>query len=276
METTVHSIRDSESCNRAATLLKDGYPIGSYLRGVCGLWTDGQNNRGLDTLYRIKGADRGERPVGTTLTAARFTGMLDADRIAPSARNLMLEANELAGRLGSLCFIRAPIRREVGESLPSRLVSIGRDEGYWLQNWLPEGSRAAAPWIQAIGAQDIGLPVATSMNVSGEPELVEPEEGLRFCRQHGVPALLVDKRSPKRAKGSFPILGVDSKGISLIREGHFPARLFQTLLKGWEINLSDFVPAKYPLVDLPQKVDNDSANPAQIRSRLLDFLDGPR
>ena len=59
------SIRDSDACKKAADLLQQGLPVGTYIRGVCGLWVDGQREDGLDTLYRIKGEMRARRPVGT-------------------------------------------------------------------------------------------------------------------------------------------------------------------------------------------------------------------
>lgn len=264
------SIRDGDACRRAAQRLKQGIPIGTYIRGVCGLWADGQREDGLDQLYRIKGERRGSRPVGTTLTSPQFTEMLNPAQISPSVKGLILSERELVSRLGSLCFIRAPVRDEVGETLPDRLVSRTEDGTYWIQNWLPEGCTSAAAWMNAVGEVGITLPVATSMNISGKPEIVDQDQGREFCGAHDVPIFLADPESPGRAKGSFPIIQVDREGITLVREGHFPAILFRSLLTGWSIDLSDYQHAKFRLIDAAAREDE----PADLRRRLIRILDG--
>jgi len=268
------SIWDRDACETAAALLKEGFPIGTYIRGVCGLWADGRSSTSLNAIYRIKGSRRGDRPLGTTLASTEFVKLLDADRIAPSVRALFLDARELANRLGSISFLRVPIWEEAGASLPSRLVSRAPDGSYWLQNWLPEGCQPARGWMEALRKESVDLPAVTSMNVSGKPELVDEETGLQFCQEHQVPLFLGDRKSPGRAKGSFPILQVGSEGIALIREGHFPARLFQSLLGDWEIDLSNYQSASFPPVDLPQEIEEAVESPKRLRLQLLEFLDG--
>ncbi len=226
----------------------------------------------LDALYRIKGEARGGRPVGTILTASAFIDMLQPDRIAPSARTLMLDGQVLASRLGSICFIRAPMKAELSESLPDRLFSKTDDWTYWIQNWLPEGCRPASPWIDAMREKDILLPAASSMNVSGEPEIADQEEGRAFCEAKGVPIFLADPENPGRARGSFPILQIDEERIRLLRSGHFDPNLFRTLLAGWDIDISSYQDAKFPLVDIPQGGTID--DPGELRQRLLEHLDG--
>jgi hypothetical protein len=270
----MYSIRDIEACNKAARLLSEGFPIGTYIRGVCGLWADGQLPSGLDAIHRIKGEKRSGRPVGTTMTSTEFVRGIDADHIAPSVRDLVMNDHQLASRLGSLCFIRAPIRNELGTSLPDRLVSRTEDGTYWIQNWLPEGCNPAAAWMESMRRMNIRLPVATSMNVSGSPEIVEPEKGRQFCEENGVPMFLADLEDPRLAHGSFPIIQLDMKGITLIREGHFPARLFQSLLQGWEIDISNYQSAKYPLMDLDRIEEQMSRQPAGLRMRLIETMDG--
>jgi hypothetical protein len=163
------SIRDSEACNKAARLLSEGFTIGTYIRGVCGLWADGQLPSGLEEIYRIKGEKRSGRPIGAIMPSAEFVSILDEDQIAPPARDLFLNDNLLATRLGSICFIRAPITDIVGSSLPDRLVSRTDDGTCWIQNWLPEGCNPAANWLESMRSMNISLPVATSMNVEREP-----------------------------------------------------------------------------------------------------------
>jgi hypothetical protein len=242
---------------------------------VCGIWTDGRNPKGVAAIYRIKGEDRGERPLGTILIADQFAVMIDGERIKQSVKSLMMVPDLLASRLGSMAFIRVPIPDHVGTSLPDRLVSRDGGGGYWLQNWMPEGCRALEGWVESIAARGIDTPAATSMNVSIEPEITTPAEGEAFCHEHDIPMLLVDKESPQRAQGSFPILLVDDDGIHVIREGHFPAELFTLLLARWEVDLSSCEPGNYPLVSAPGWVIGDDEVPERMRARLLRILDGP-
>lgn len=270
----MYSVRDKDSCTRAADLLRQGFPIGTYIRGVCGLWADGNSQEGLDALYRIKGERRGSRPVGTTLTAPAFIELPHPNKISDSAIELLLDEHKLVQRLGSLCFIRVPVREKVGGSLPDRLVSRSEDGTYWIQNWLPEGCAPAAAWMDSVRELGVTLPVATSMNVSGRPEIVDQEQGRQFCVVNHVPLFLADPENPGRVRGSFPIIQVDRAGIALIREGHFPAAVFQALLVGWNIDLSNYQRAKFPPVEVPQPAGVLGEEPSGLRRRLLRALDG--
>jgi hypothetical protein len=270
----LQSIRERDDCALAAEQVKRGEVVGSYIRGVCGLWVDGANAQAVDQIDQIKGEKRVGRPLGTTLDGPDFVRMIEPDQIAASARDLFLDLQQLRGRLGSLCFMRIPIRRQLAAKLPPRLVSQTDDETYWLQNWLPSGCRTTELWMETLRRQAIELPAATSMNESGEPELVEQEAGLEFCRSHGVSILLGDPNSKPQVKGSFPIVQVDRLGIKLLREGHFPSIIFKHLLRGWQIDLTSYQPAKYPLAQLPTEWLSGGMAGDQLRLALIEHLDG--
>jgi tRNA A37 threonylcarbamoyladenosine synthetase subunit TsaC/SUA5/YrdC len=274
MEQTFQSIRDIRACTNAARQIESGEVVGSYIRGVCGLWIDGASSKAIDRIDEIKGEKRANRPFGTTLDGAEFASMIDPDQIAPSVRGLFLDADQLRSRLGSLCFIRIPIRKQAGIALPPRLVSQTEDGIYWLQNWIPWGCRSSERWIEALKRQKIEFPSATSMNVSGNPELVEQEAGVEFCELQSISIFLGDPESRYEVKGSFPILQVDKAGIRLIREGHFPGVLFKHLLQEWEMDLSDYRPAKYPVVQIPEELQSGAIVGEQLRLALIEYLDG--
>jgi hypothetical protein len=274
MAQTFKSIRDLRACANAARQIESGDVVGSYIRGVCGLWIDGASAKAIGFIDEIKGERRANRPFGTTLDGAEFVRMIDPDQIAPSTRGLFLDADQLRSRLGSLCFLRIPIRKQVGIELPPRLVSQTEEGTYWLQNWIPWGCRSSQLWMEALKGQKIEFPSATSMNVSGNPELVEQEAGVDFCESQGISIFLGDPKSRYEVKGSFPILQVDKAGISLIREGHFPGILFRYLLQEWEIDLSDYTPAKYPLVQTPKELQLGSMAGDALRLALIEHLDG--
>lgn len=270
----MRSVRSKGDCDRAASLLNQGFPIGAYVRGVCGLWADGQHEEGLNALYRIKGAARGNRPVGTTLPFPSFIELLDPDGLSPKARELVFNENLLVGRLGSLCFLRAPLKPDKASLLPERVYSRTKEGTFWIQNWLPEGCKPTGKWMESIQETGISLPVATSMNLSGQPEIVDQEEGEAFCQTNDVPMFLRDPENPGQVQGSFPIIQVDSQGIKLLREGHFPPSLFQKLLAGWEIDLFSYENANYPLSNFPRGEGEEVDEPSVLRQQLLQFMDG--
>jgi tRNA A37 threonylcarbamoyladenosine synthetase subunit TsaC/SUA5/YrdC len=274
MEKTFKSIRDVHACAEAAGHVASGEVVGSYIRGVCGLWIDGGSAKAIHRIDEIKGEKRANRPFGTTLDGAEFAKMIDPDQITPSARDLFLDGDRLRSRLGSLCFIRIPIQTQIGRELPSRLVSQTGDGTYWLQNWMPSGSRSSALWMEAMKDENIEFPSATSMNASGTPELVDQQAGAEFCQLHGISIFLGDPSSRHEVKGSFPILQVDKAGIQLIREGHFPAQVFRYLLQEWNVDLSKYQPAKYPLVQLPEELQSGALTGNELRLALIQYLDG--
>ena len=274
MEQRFESIRDPRDCAWAARQIGDGEVVGSYIRGVCGLWIDGASAGAIDRIDEIKGEKRAGRPFGTTLDGPEFADMIDADQIAQSARSLFLDGDQLRSRLGSLCFIRIPIRKQVGTGLPPRLVSQTEDGTYWLQNWIPWGCRSSQRWMEAMQERNIEFPSATSMNVSGTPEIVDQTEGNAFCKEHDISIFLGDPESRYEVKGSFPILQVDQTGIRLLREGHFPGQVFGQILQEWEIDLSDYKPAKYPLVQIPQELQSGAVTGESLRLALIEHLDG--
>jgi hypothetical protein len=98
--------------------------------------------------------------------------------------------------------------------------------------------------------------------------------GVEFCQLHGISTFLGDPQSRYEVKGSFPILQVDTAGIRLLREGHFPGVLFRYLLQEWGIDLTSYQPAKYPLVPIPEEWRSGSLAGDSLRLALIEHLDG--
>lgn len=266
------SIRDPIVCRRAAELLRDGGAFGSLVRGVCAVWVDGRNSDAVEAVYKIKGEQRGRRPFGVILSAERLSTLVDLSRIAPPTRDLLSDPDELGNRIGSLCFIRYPVADAVAASLPEWVMSQTDDGVHWVQSWMPDGWAAPRILIDALNSAGVDLPIVTSMNVSGQPELVDQEEGLRFSATHGIALFLADPDAPGDVKGSFPILSVDASGIKLAREGHFPGYLFDVLLDRWHVDRRDSQPAKYPLVATHSEASARQIPPHVLRTEIIERL----
>ncbi|MFL5735674.1 MAG: hypothetical protein ACJ78Q_21155 [Chloroflexia bacterium] len=265
----------SEAANRewAARLIKEGASVGSFVRSVWVLWIDPANRDGVDAIYRIKGAKRTGRPMGTTLGAQSFVEMLDPDRIAPGLRTIFLDPQELESRLGMLCLVRAPIRKSAAEILPPSLVSQAADGTYWLQNCVMTGSTPVAGLVQAMQDHGIRFPAVTSMNISGQPEIVDRAEAEAFCREHGVPLVLTGPEDKHAVRGSFPIIEVGPVGARVVREGQFPSYLFRYLLDGAEVELSGAAPARFPVVRTHSEEVAGRTGGKQLREEIIARLE---
>ena len=266
------SIREPIVCRRAAELLRDGGTFGSLVRGVCAIWVDGTNPDAVEAVYKIKGERRGRRPFGVIISAKRVCKLVDLSRVAPSTRDLLSDPNELGRRIGSLCFLRYPLADSVAASLPEWVMSQTDDGTHWVQSWLPDEWAPTRNLIDALNNAGVDLPIVTSMNVSGQPELVEREEGLRFSATHGIALFLADPDASGEVKGSFPILSVGASGIKLAREGHFPGYLFDALLDGWHVDRTDSQPAKYPLIATHSEASARKTPPHVLRKEIIGRL----
>lgn len=272
--TSVASIADEASREWAARLVHEGGCVASFVRAVWVLWIDPANRNAVETIYRIKGERRIGRPLGTTLGATSFAEMLDPAKIALDARKIFLDPKELESRLGMLCLIRAPIKKSAVQMLPPDIVSQVADGTIWLQNCVITGSAPVVALIQAMQNLGVQFPAVTSMNVSGQPEIVDRDEAEVFCREHGIPLVLTDSEDQHVVQGSFPIIEVGEAGVKLVREGHFPAYLFRYLLDGADVEVVGAAPARFPLVSTHSEEAAARISASQLREEIIARLQG--
>ena len=266
------SIRDPIACRGAAELLRGGGAFGSLIRGVCAVWVDGRNLDAVEAVYEIKGEQRGRRPFGVIVSAERLSKLVDLTRVAPSIRDLFSDPDELGNRLGSMCFIRYPVADSVAATLPEWVMSQTDDGTHWVQSWMPDGWAATRVLMDALDNADVDLPIVSSMNVSGQPELVDLEGGLQFSAAHGIGLFLADPDVPGEVRGSFPILSVNASGIELSREGHFPGYLFDVLLDRWQVERASAQPSKYTLVATHSEASARKLSPHLLREEIIERL----
>lgn len=268
--TEVASLRSPFARGRAAAIAKEGNPIGSYNRGVCAIWGDGENAQFIKSVADIKGEERNNRPMAASLSTERFAEMLDLSRIPASLHETFVNARGLANATGSLCFFRAPITESAARSLPPSLVS--RIDGVpIIQNWDPAGHRPTHKLLRAFDHEGIEFPAVTSMNVSGQPEITNQQEGIEFSQAKRIPMFLQDKKDAQRAVGSYTILGLTDRGLALVREGNIPSELIEKLL-GVGIDRSSHTVAKsmQPLAFDSARIDG--VHPRFARIALLSSL----
>ncbi len=269
-----HSVQEQADREEAACRLCDGQVIGQFVRGVCILWIDAENREAADRIYQIKGARRVGRPFSIMLETNSFISILDKEAIHPALYRFFFDPDELEDRLGALCLVRAPIRKRAAEKLPEYTYTAAEDGTYWIQTWVPCGHKPGRQMLEEMWSLGLRLPGVTSMNVSGEPEIVEQADALAFCEANNVPMFLQDPQDTHVVRGSFPIISIDRRGVHLLRNGHFPPYLFKYLLDGTEIDLSHAIPSKYPIATTHTQEQAREMPAAQIRKELLRRLDG--
>jgi hypothetical protein len=270
--TAVGSMRDERGCRWAADLVKEGQPVGGFVRAVCAIFLDAGNPEATEAIYRIKGEGRVGRPLSSVLPTAEFVRLIDPDEVPEGLRDVVLDAGELEARFGSLGFLRVPIRRDAVKALPPSVVSRTPDGKYLLQNYIPSADESVRMLVDAMREQGVAVLGATSMNVSGQPEIVNQAEGVAFCREHGIPLFLADNKNGGKVLGSFPLVGIDRGGVTMLREGQFPGYLVAYLF-GTEVDMANAARAKYPVVRTHCERCAGRVSPRQLHDEIVEFLD---
>ena len=266
----VKSLHDPLARREAVELVKKGEPVGIYNRGVCAIWGDGNSSKFYEKVTQIKGEGRAKKPLATTLKTRDFVSLIDSDEVPEILHSVLLNAGRLAGRVGSLCFLRMPIKREIAEKFPDYIVSKNEDGKYEMQNWDAAGHTQTNAFVKLLLKNGISLPAVTSMNISGSPEIVDQKEGIDFARKTGIKLFLIDEKDPGLAKGSFTILGIGKSGLKIIRDGHVPGHIFPYLLQ-MEVDVNDAIPAKYPQIEFPQGFFEEGT-PTRLRRKVIDYI----
>lgn len=272
--TEVGSLRNPIDRKKAAVLISQGKPIGAFNRGVCAIWGDGSSPAFTESVSEIKGEKRGHRPLAASLTTKEFVSLLDPNKIPPELHSTFFDADELAARTGSLCFFRGPITEAAAIKIPNSMVS--RVDGVpVIQNWDSRGHRPTSALLRTVRNLGVRFPAVTSMNMSGEPEITDQGEGVKFAEEANIPFFLLDPDDQKKAVGSYTIIDVAAEGLRLIREGNIPSELLVELL-GTSIDRSNSTTARsiQPLMFPADRIRG--VNPRLARVAILSSLSGHR
>lgn len=225
----VDSIRESKARTKAAELVKNGYPVGIFNRGVCAIWGNGESKKFCDSVAQIKGELRKKKALAATFPTELLVQLIDSTMIPSKLHHIFLDANELSERIGSLCFVRVPVTYESAQKLPWSMVSKMKNGCYVIQNWDPAGHKPTELFIQELHSIGVKYPAVTSMNISGKPEIVDQDAGIQFARNANIPIFLKDELDTGRALGSYTIFNINRNGIELVRNGNIPWTLFHSL-----------------------------------------------
>lgn len=273
MSTELIEFGDSEGIRRAAQIVAEGGVIGIYVDGVATVWVDGRQSHAAARIEAIKGEGRVGKPLSAILEAEALVPLIDLDRVPQPLRVVFGSPETLAARLGALGGLRLPLcEAGVGE-LPTYMFSQSADGVYWVQDFIPNGHPTTTLLVRELARAGVMLPAATSMNVSGMPEIADQDEALAFSHQHEIPVFLHDPHPNPHIRGSFPILGIGPDGVAVLREGHFPGQLFRKLLEFDAVDLSQAKPARYPIsAEIRERFERTELRGAALRAALLAFV----
>lgn len=264
------SVHNPEHLKMAAQRVARGEPVAFENGGVMAIWGDGRSDKFIKTVWSIKGEGRKGRPMALTLKSKDFVKLIDHQQIHPSQRAKLKDYDRLTRTSGSLFFWRVPINSVAVGNLPGHVVS--EDAGiYVIQNWDPVGHKPAENFIREMEQIGIVLPAITSLNVTGEPEIVDAGEAEIFCREHGI-FLLLDSNDKRVRKGSYPIVQASLEGLKLVRHGNIPHEIIESVLEE-TVNTIGAKDRKYPLAKYPEEIIVPG-NPEKTRLLLIQFLNG--
>jgi hypothetical protein len=248
-------------------MVANGEVVGASFGTVYGIIGDGHSPDLGTRVAAIKGQQRLGRPLSVCLPESRFSQLLDPSHIHPAVRGMALNGHALSRTLSSLAFVRAPIRTSVAQDLPAHLVSINDGVPY-LQSLDPGGLPGAHNLMRLLWRQGIHFPAISSMNASGEPEIVDYSKALAFSSEHGLAALLRPKSQIQQAQGSFSILEIGPHGLRAARHGIISISVLQRLV---EPPIDDTLTqvADYPALDIPAQRLEGLNHHATCRAALL-------
>jgi tRNA A37 threonylcarbamoyladenosine synthetase subunit TsaC/SUA5/YrdC len=260
------SYDDTEAIAEGIDAIRAGRVVGTHFGTVFGLLVDGSHAGVADEIMAIKGAARGHKPLAVATQPGRFVELVDVAALPSDVRRLA-EQPWFADRLAAMVAVRAPAAPEV--AIPEHLVSEV-DGRRWVQVFDPLRMPGASDLIAAMWAAGLEWVAGTSMNESGQPEIVDLEEAVDFGERHGLP-LLFQPMAMHEASGSLPIIELHpDEGLRLDRQGIIAHPDLETAI-GESIDASQAIPAHFPPMAVPPGL-LDGLDPADATAELLRLL----
>lgn len=226
--TKVGSLLNKNDREQAALHVLRGQVVGIFNRGVCALWFDGGNPKAIRKMTKIKGQGRGNKAIALTLSLEEFIPMIDLTKIPDQVRNFLL-APDLKWKIGSLMFIRAPLRDDYQTRVPRHAQTFSENGVCMIQNWDSHGHTPTERFLKNLKQLEVSYPAVTSMNKSNELEIVDQKEAERFCQDHDIPVFLKDPKAHPLHRGSYTIITMDKDGIKLSRDGNIPSWIIEQI-----------------------------------------------
>lgn len=269
----IGSIWEPSDRKDAAAVIAGGGLVGVSNRGVNAIWMDGKNLEAVERMQAIKGEARGARPVALTIGFDRLKEMIEPTTLTDEVRRFLVATGDLKDHLGSLCFLRVPLKQEYRVAVPASSLSTDTLGRSWIQTWDPFGHEPTEDLIKIAESLGVEYPAVTSMNISGQPEIVDQDEGEEFSRKSGIPIYLRDPRIHDRIQGSYTIITLGDNGVEVTRDGNIPQRVLQPIFGGLVFSTDKMTAPKYPQMEFPDILIN-GLSAREIRTAVLRYVNG--
>lgn len=274
-DTKEKSLDDPLALQEASELISSGQVIAFQFRSVSGLMVDPWNEQAAITALEVKGTlNPKEKPLSAMMFSQDFLPLVDIEKLPKSMQELVSDPDEFQNLIGAVCHIRAPIRADIVDQIPPRLLSFDDITGQaYMHNLDPQGHEPMSnfiTWLNSSGLDYVGV---TAIGQSGQAEFADKESALNLCRESGVvPLFLEDPNSThEQVLGSFTQLDIENAEI--IRDGHVPARVI-TMLVG-EVSVTDEMKeVLHPQAEFFFQESLDLLKPIDLRAKLLKLMDG--
>lgn len=266
---TAGSLRSQKDRLVAAKLVAEGEVVGIFNRGVCALWFDGGNLKAVKKIWKIKGEGRTGRPIALTLSFEEFIPLIDTEALHEDVKNLVY-SRDFKQRVGSLCFIRVPLKAVHQKSLPNHAKSFESNGVCMIQNWDAHGHTPTEQFLNEVRKLGVAHPGVTSMNITNQREIVDQKIGEEFCKKHDIPIFLKDPKAHPQHIGSYTIFTFGRDGIKLERDGNIPAKLFEKIF-GLPVDRREASRSNYPQLKFPDKLFKNLTG-VKVRQAILIYL----
>lgn len=271
-ELQIGSLENADDIKRAVDDIRSGGIVAAQFRNVFGFWFNGWINETANKALKIKGTVKyATKPLSTMMFSENFLPLVDSDLLSPEVKVLVEDPDTFQKRFGSLCHMRAPIRKELIDHIPPRILSWQHDTPY-MHNLDPHGHEPMASFIKNLndaGQLFLGM---TAVGKHKKPEFTSKYGVIELSKKSEMVNLLLEDpwNTHPDVKGSFPVVDLEKK--KLLREGHIPTEIIQQLF-GFELLTDDnIIPSHFELANIFTDISLDGSTPEKIRSLMIDII----
>lgn len=271
------SLEKTGDLRQAVNIILSGGIVAAQVRGVYGLWCNGDNQAALDLILNAKGEFGQKRPFSIMMFSRNIFPLVDNSAIHPCLQHLAKDPTITDQIVGCLLHLRLPLKKEAAKKLPRMLQS--EINGRPVVHNLSPARHPISGLIRRLNFEGVKHVALTTLNIGGQPESTTLEEVESFCSAHqgqpwAIPLVLRDPFFDPNTqfKGSLTI--VDTRTASIYRDGNLPRELANALL-GVTLNTEGMLERKFPtspgLSQILADALESGCNPALLADLIRNF-----
>ncbi|TSC87705.1 MAG: hypothetical protein G01um101416_385 [Microgenomates group bacterium Gr01-1014_16] len=242
------SLNNPVDLQAGVEIITSGGIVAAQVRGVFGLWGDGNNPNALELILRAKNEiGMPNRKFSAMMFSPNIFPLVDKSAIHPDLKYLADDPQLTDQIVGCLLHLRLPLKPEAVELLPDELRS--ENNGRFIVHNLSPAGHPISGLIRRLNDAGVAHIALTTLNFSGHPEITNLREVTNFCAAHvdqrwAIKLVLRDPNFDPNThfKGSLTI--VDTRTASVYRDGNILPELASALLST-NLNTEEMIEKKY-------------------------------